>query len=88
MPLSAAQEAALLTHLASVDGVTVDGQVTDRIGRRGIVFSGGDGDYRQMLIVSPENGMLLAIETVYVGQERTDIISPAVIYYAAWENQP
>lgn len=87
LPLSPGQEAALLEHLASVDGITVVGEVTDRLGRHGIAFSGDDGDYRQMLIVSPDNGALLAIETVYTGQDRSDITSPAVVYYGAWENQ-
>lgn len=87
---SAAEEAAVLRFLASLDGITVEGEVTDRLGREGIAFSAndrGDGSNKTMLIVSADSGKILATETVYVGETRTDIESPAVISYFAWERQ-
>ena len=46
-------------------------------------FVAPDGDYRRMLIISPELGVL-AYELVYTGSSRTDVPSPAVIDYKAW----
>ncbi|WP_110589792.1 CU044_5270 family protein [Microbacterium suaedae] len=87
---SAAEEAAALRFLAGLDGITVEGEVTDRLGRDGIAFSAndrGDGSDKTLLIVSPDTGKILATETIYIGDTRTDIESPAVIHYAAWERQ-
>lgn len=85
---SAAEEAAVLRFLAGLDGITVEGKVTDRLGRDGIAFSAndrGDGSNKTLLIVSPRTGKILATETIYIGEGRTDIESPAVISYTAWE---
>ncbi|MFZ4842986.1 hypothetical protein [Mycetocola saprophilus] len=86
-PITRAQEAALLGYLATLDNITVAGQTTDRLGRAGIVFQARDRspDFEDRLIVSPKHGQILAAETLYVGSSRTDIASPSVIDYVAWE---
>ncbi|MFV0434073.1 MAG: hypothetical protein ACK5LO_08850 [Leucobacter sp.] len=86
--LSPEQEAALIGHLSKLDGIKVSGSTTDRLGRAGIVFSSTDRDPGQVedrLILSPHSGQILAAETLYIGSDRTDITSPAVIDYTAWE---
>lgn len=86
--LTAAQETALITYLATRDGITVTGEVTDRLGRSGVALTATDrlpGEVEDVLIVSPQTGKIIAAETRYIGTDRTDIPSPAVIDYTAWE---
>lgn len=86
--LTAEQEAAILQFLAAQDGIRVDGSVTDRLGRTGIVFRASDrtpGEYEDLLIVSPESGKILAAETIYIGSSRDYLASPSVVEYFAWE---
>lgn len=86
--LTAAQETALITYLATRDGITVTGEVTDRLGRSGVALTAADrlpGEVEDVLIVSPQTGKIIAAETRYIGTDRTDIPSPAVIDYTAWE---
>ncbi|KRC62465.1 hypothetical protein ASE14_01095 [Agromyces sp. Root81] len=86
--MNPAQRAALLEFLAGLPDLTVDGTVNDRLGRPGVSFSTHtrdiSGDYRDMLVVSPEMGVL-SYERVYIGTDRTDIEAPAVVHYVAWE---
>lgn len=85
--LNGEQEAALLEYLATMPGVEVTGETTDRLGRAGIVFtasSAEDPDHQHSLIVSPE-GHILASETLYVGDSRPYLEAPAVVEYFAWE---
>ncbi|MCS4276497.1 hypothetical protein M2390_001679 [Mycetocola sp. BIGb0189] len=86
-PITRAQESALLGYLATLKSITVAGQTTDRLDRTGIVFQARDRspDFEDRLIVSPKHGQILAAETLYVGSSRTDIASPSVIDYVAWE---
>ncbi|MFT4230191.1 MAG: hypothetical protein QM602_07885 [Microbacterium sp.] len=82
------QETAIIAYLQTLDGLTVAGTVIDRLGREGIAFSAADrrpGEYQDYLILSPDTGSIIAAETVYIGSERTDITSPSVIDYVAWE---
>lgn len=82
------QESAILTHLSTLDGFETAGQVTDRLGRGGIALRATDrdpGQVEDLLIISPETGAIIATETLYIGHDRTDIATPSVIYYAAWE---
>lgn len=86
--LSPDQEAALIGYLSKLGRIKVSGSTTDRLGRVGIVFSATDRDPGQVedrLIISLNTGQILAAETLYIGSDRTDITSPAVIDYTAWE---
>lgn len=85
--LNGEQEAALLEQLATMPGIEVTGETTDRLGRAGIVFTAfsvEDPDHQYSLIVSPE-GQILASETLYVGDSRPYLEAPAVVEYFAWE---
>ena len=87
-PLTGSQESAILNHLSTLEGISVAGRVTDRLGREGIGFVARDripGEVEDVLIVSPESGAIIGAETLYVGDDRTDIASPSVIDYTAWE---
>ncbi|GGH33748.1 hypothetical protein [Microbacterium album] len=86
--LNPRQEAALLSYFAELADLHTSGSVNDRLGRDGIAFVAHDPnqpDYDSYLIVSPESGRILATEVVYHGTERTDIDSPSVVNYYAWE---
>ncbi|PWC05142.1 hypothetical protein [Agromyces badenianii] len=86
--MNPAQRAALLEFLAGLPDIAVDGTVNDRLGRPGVSFSTNfsdvSGEYRDMLVISPEMGVL-SYERVYVGTGRTDIEAPAVVHYVAWQ---
>ena len=86
--LSEAQESACLAYLATLAGISAMGTVTDRLGRTGVAFRADDrvpGEVEDILIISPESGRILAIETIYIGSGRDDIASPSVVNYTAWE---
>lgn len=86
--LSRAQEAALLGYLQTLPGLALAGETTDRLGRAGIAFRATDrepGEFEDLLIISPESGRIIAAETIYVGPDRAETASPAVISYTAWE---
>lgn len=86
-PITPAQEAAILRHLAQLGTIQVLGDVTDRLHRQGIAFIAKDrdpGQYEDILIISPETGSIIAGEIIYVGNTRTDIPAPTVIDYNAW----
>jgi hypothetical protein len=85
--LSSAEEATVLEYFAHEADVKVVGAVTDRLGRAAIAFSAvheEDSSYEEYLLVSPDSGKILAVETHYVAQGRTDIPSPSVTSYIAW----
>lgn len=82
-PLSGSEQSELVRFLATLPDIHVEGELIDRLGRPGVGFVAPDGDYRRMLIISPELGVL-AYESVYTGSSRTDVPSPAVIDYKAW----
>lgn len=87
-PLSGAQESALLRFLAGLPDLTVNGKVVDRLGRPGIQLSAttaGAADILQSIIVSTDGQGILSVEATYVGHQRTDIPSPSVTLYNAWE---
>jgi hypothetical protein len=85
--LSPAEEAAVLDVLATLD-LELAGTTTDRLGREAYVFETppSDVDLVDRVLISP-SGHILAMETVYVGDDRTDIPSPAVVSYYAWEGR-
>ena len=80
------QEAALLEYLAGLPGVEMIGSTNDRLGRPALVLSTTrtDGEYEDHILISPDQGVILATETIYTGTERTDLRSPAVVSYYAW----
>ena len=80
------QEAALLGYLATLTDIEMVGQTTDRLGRSAFVLSTQrcDGEYADSILISPEQGVILAVETIYTGNSRTDVRSPAVVSYYAW----
>ncbi|MGW3890440.1 hypothetical protein ACWD69_17260 [Micromonospora chokoriensis] len=55
-----AARTAILTVLSGTPGITYHGPVTDRAGRTGIGVSATSGDIRDLLILSPTTGELLA----------------------------
>lgn len=86
--LSSDQEAALIGYLRTLPALTVAGETTDRLGRAGIALRAIDrapGEFEDVLIISPSSGQILASETIYVGPQRPETTSPAVISYTAWE---
>jgi hypothetical protein len=85
--LRPSEEAAVLQVLADLD-LELAGTTTDRLGREAYVFETppSDVDLVDRLLVSP-SGHILATETVWVGHDRTDIPSPSVVSYYAWEGR-
>lgn len=86
--LSSDQESALLRFLAGLPDLKVDGQVTDRLGRAGVKLSAVSpvpGDFIPSLIASVAGQGVLSYESTYIGTNRTDIASPSVVVYSAWE---
>ncbi|WP_298945028.1 hypothetical protein [uncultured Microbacterium sp.] len=89
--LSPAQESALLRYVSTLPDIELVGSTTDRLGRDGMIFTATNPDqpdYAQRLIVSPTTGHILATETIYIGVTRTDIASPSVVSYFAWNRTP
>ncbi|MFT3942864.1 MAG: hypothetical protein QM705_03460 [Ancrocorticia sp.] len=86
--LDTEQEAGLIEYLSTLEGIDTVGSTHDRLGREGIVFRATDRLPNQLedyLIVSPTTGQILAVETVYIAADRTDIETPSVISYTAWQ---
>ncbi|GAA5200157.1 hypothetical protein [Microbacterium jejuense] len=81
------EEAAVLEVLSDLD-LELAGTTTDRLGREAYVFETppGDADLVDRILVSP-SGHIVAMETVWVGHDRTDIPSPSVVSYYAWEGR-
>jgi hypothetical protein len=64
-PLSPHVRSELFRVLASLPGVTNMGTTTDLLGRRGDeIASGGYAGYRQVAVINPSTGQILAIEYV------------------------
>ena len=82
----------IATQLAQIRFEAFDlelaGTTTDRLGHEAYVFETppSDVDLVDRLLVSP-SGHILATETVWVGHDRTDIPSPSVVSYYAWEGR-
>ncbi|NYD66042.1 hypothetical protein [Agromyces atrinae] len=86
--LASTEEAALLRFVASLPDLMVNGTVTDRLGRQGVsvsTTSRAPGEFIDSLIVSPAGAGILSSEMTYIGSDRTDIASPAIVLYYAWE---
>ncbi len=84
--LNGAQERALLTSVLERPGLQIVGSTVDRLGRDGVVVQApAEAGYRNLLVISPSTARVLSFETMYVGHDRKDVPSPAVIAYYAWE---
>jgi hypothetical protein len=87
--ISPSLESHLWTMLASRSDVSYMGLVRDRAGREGAAFCatiGGSGRERQVLIVSPQTGMLLGEEDLFLSNPGGLTIKhyPAVIGYTTY----
>lgn len=89
MPLTPAVRAAVLRYLSAPPGLTVNGNVIDRAGRRGIGFS-IDSAYsglptRYTLIIDPSDGKLLASEDMLTTSAgKLNVAVPSVIGYTMY----
>lgn len=84
--LTPAQHAAFLGYLASLPDVDLLGTSTDRLGRSVLVFAAPtENNHQTLLMLSPDSGQITATEIIYRGSDRTDIPTPAVTQYVAWE---
>lgn len=84
--LSSAEHTAFLGYLASLPDIQLLGTSADRLGRGAVVFAAPTQQGHQtLLMISPETGHVIATEVIYRGTDRTDIPTPAVIEYVAWE---
>ena len=85
--LDSEQISALLTYLSTVPDFEPVGLTSDRLDREAFAYRGRspqNPDYENYLLVSPDEPRILGIETVYVGDNRPDLPSPAVVEYHAW----
>jgi len=84
--LTPAQQRAFLGYLAGLPDIQLTGTSTDRLGRVVLVFAAPtQQDHQTLLMISPDTGRVTATEVIYRGTDRSDIPSPAVVEYAAWE---
>lgn len=87
--LDGPQTAAVLELIGELPGVTVAGQVTDRLGRAGIALQTQtrvDGAFRDTLVFDATTGRLLSAEEVYLGGVAGfDLPFPTVFAYVAWK---
>lgn len=86
--LDAAQAAALVTFIGTLPDFKVAGLSTDRLDRPAVVIEaqGSADDFVNAILLDPETGAVLAIETTYTGSDRTDVATGAVVEYHTWEN--
>lgn len=84
--LTSEQESTLLEFYAGQDGLEVLGRALDRAGREAYVLSVVDGsDLEYLMLISPETGAILSMETVYIGVATEMLESPSVLEYTLWE---
>lgn len=87
--LTPSQNAALASYVASLPDVELLGATSDRLGRQAVVFAAPldpESSTQMLLLFGVESGCVVATETVYRGTTRSDIPSPAVVEYIAWEH--
>ncbi len=79
--------AAVLTVLGDTDGLTYHGTVTDRAGRRGAAISAvsDNGGTRELIIIDPRTGILLAHEQAAMREPGAlGITAPTVLSYTLY----
>ncbi|MFC7935592.1 CU044_5270 family protein [Streptomyces sp. NPDC057387] len=83
--LGARESAALVRLLADTGGLRPAGQVTDRLGRRGEAYVHDGTGLRRMLIVNPDTGAVLGLETTFTrAQPEYGVAAGDVMEYSAW----
>ena len=90
-PLSPAVRAAVLRYLARTPGLSVDGIVADRSGRRGVAVhldtTMSGLPERRTLIVDPDDGRVLGAETMLTEDAgRLNVAVPSVIDYKTFRS--
>jgi hypothetical protein len=90
-PLTPAVRAASVRYLARTDGLLLDGLVSDRAGRRGLAFhvetSMSGLPERRSVIIDPDDGRLLAVETALIGSAGGLNVAPgSVISYTTFRS--
>lgn len=87
--LDGPQTAAVLQLIGELPGVSVGGEVTDRLGRDGIALqteTRAGGSFRDTLVFDAMTGRLLSAEEVYLGGVAGyDLPFPTVFAYTAWK---
>ncbi len=81
---------AALRFLARTDGVLLRGEVTDRLGRRGLAVSvdSNDGGTRDLLVFDQRTGWLLAYESMFLKRpEKLPVKVPVVFSYVLYLEQ-
>jgi len=81
--LAPGKQSSLVGFLASLPDVVLEGATVDRLGREGVSFSVTEGDTKNVLVISPELGVI-AFESVYLGTDDTYVDAPAVMNYTSW----
>lgn len=79
--------ARLLGNLAAQTGVSLLGDTTDRVGRRGVAVAVEDQRgprERLILVFNPDTGALLDAETVVLQDSDLPVQPPATISYTVW----
>lgn len=87
--LTPTQNAALATYLSTLPDLEILGGTVDRLGRPAAVFAAPlnqETSTQMVLMFAADSGRVVATETIYRGASRTDIPSPAVLEYTAWEH--
>jgi hypothetical protein len=83
------QTAAAIELIAGLPDVALAGTVTDRLGREGVAIQTerASGSHRMLLIFSPDTGLLLSSETIYLGGIPDNALEyPTVLNYFAWKD--
>lgn len=87
--LDGPQTAAVLQLIGELPGVTVGGEVTDRLGRDGIALqteTRAAGSFRDTLVFDATTGRLLSVDEMYLGGiPDFDLPFPTVFAYTAWK---
>lgn len=86
--LTPAQNAALAEYLGALPDLALLGRSTDRLGRPVVAVAAPTSPTmhsQAVLMLNAKTGRIAATETIYRGTDRTDIPSPAVLEYMAWE---
>ncbi|MEU1050820.1 CU044_5270 family protein [Streptomyces sp. NPDC005897] len=83
--LGARESAALVRLLADSGGLRPAGEVTDRLGRHGQAYVHEATGVRRMLIMNPDTGAVLGLETTFTeAQPEYGVAAGDVMEYSAW----
>ncbi|MFI5555475.1 CU044_5270 family protein [Streptomyces sp. NPDC051738] len=83
--LGARESATVARLLAETEGLRPLGQVTDRLGRRGLAYVYDLSATREMLIMDPATGAVLGLETTFTKADpKYGVKAGDVMSYSAW----